>query len=193
MAFNVNDFKGAMNRGGVRQNLFEVTFDPSGNRSQGDDLVPFMCQATSIPSSDIGAIPVPYFGRTIFLAGDRTFSPWSVNIINDSNFVIRSQLEAWHNRLNEREQNTRDNSYNRASRYKINATVTQFDPQRKVLRKYKFIGAFPITIGDIALSWADNNAIETFPVTFQYDYWQIDNSDNSTIPGALGAGITVES
>lgn len=191
MAFNVNDFKGAMNRGGVRQNLFEVTFDPSGNRSQGDDLVPFMCQATSIPSSDIGAIPVPYFGRTIFLAGDRTFSPWSVNIINDSQFAIRSQLEAWHNRLNEREENIRDSSYDRASRYKINATVTQFDAQRKVLRKYKFIGAFPTTIGDIALSWADNNAIETFPVTFQYDYWEIDNSDNSTIPGAAQAGITV--
>lgn len=191
MAFNVNDFKGAMNRGGVRQNLFEVTFDPSGNRSQGDDIVPFMAQATSIPSSDIGAIPVPYFGRTIFLAGDRTFSPWSVNIINDSAFVIRSQLEAWHNRLNNRESNVRDSSYDRASRYKINATVTQFDAQRKVLRKYKFIGAFPITIGDIALSWADNNAIETFPVTFQYDYWEIDNSDNSTIPGAAQAGITV--
>ena len=111
MAFNVNDFKGAMNRGGVRQNLFEVTFDPSGNRSQGDDIVPFMAQATSIPSSDIGAIPVPYFGRTIFLAGDRTFSPWSVNIINDSAFVIRSQLEAWHNRLNNRESNVRDSSY----------------------------------------------------------------------------------
>ena len=191
MAFNVNDFKGAMNRGGVRQNLFEVKFDPSGGNNLADDIVPFMAQATSLPSSDIGSIPVPYFGRTIFLAGDRTFSPWSVNIVNDSAFSIRAQLENWHNKLNGRVSNTRSSQYALAKNYKIDATVTQFDAQRKVLRKYKFIGAFPITVGDIALSWADNNAIETFPVTFQYDYWDIDNSDNSTVPGPLQAGINI--
>jgi hypothetical protein len=193
MAFNINNFKGAMDRGGVRQNLFEVNFDPSGGSRQGDDIVPFMCQATSIPSSDIGAIPVPYFGRTIFLAGDRTFSPWSVNIINDARFAIRSQLENWHNRLNNRSQNTRATRYRSAEAYKIDATVTQFNAQRQVLKKYKFIGAFPTTIGDIQLSWADNNAIETFPVTFQYDYWEIDNNDFSTIGEAPLAGITVQS
>lgn len=191
MAFNVNDFKGAMNRGGVRQNLFEVKFDPSGGRNQGDDIVPFMAQATSLPSSDIGSIPVPYFGRTIFLAGDRTFNPWTVNIVNDPAFSIRAQLENWHNRLNDRVSNTRSAQYALAKDYKIDATVTQFDAQRRVLRKYKFVGAFPISVGDIALSWADNNAIETFPVTFQYDYWDIDNSDNSSVPPAAGAGISI--
>ena len=191
MAFNVNDFKGAMNGGGVRQNLFEVKFDPSGGNSQADDIVPFMCQSASLPSSDLGSIPVPYFGRTIFLAGDRTFNPWTVNIVNDPNFSIRNQLENWHNKLNERVLNTRSSQYALAKNYKIDATVTQLDPQRNVLKRYKFVGAFPISVGDIALSWADNNAIETFPVTFQYDYWDVDNGTYSTAGSSAALGITI--
>lgn len=174
MAFNINEVKGKMIRGGVRQNLFEVRFDPSGNRGgAGTSFVPFMCQATTLPASEIGFIPVPYFGRTINLAGDRTFAPWSVQVVNDPNFSIRSDLEGWHNALNERVLNTRSQAYAFAENYKINADVIQYDQTGNILRKYRFVGAFPIAVGDIALSWADNNTIEVFPVTFQYDYWTI--------------------
>ena len=188
MAFDIRRLKGEMNRGGVRQNLFEVRFDSSGNfGGKGRDLVPFMAQATSIPSSDIAPISVPYFGRFINLAGDRTFAPWSVQVVNDPDFAIRHDLEEWHNRLNGRSTNTRNRSYALASNYKIDATVVQYAQTGDPIRTYKFIGMFPTSIGDITLSWADNNSIEVFPVQFQYDYWEVVENNTNTSGNYTGS------
>ncbi len=191
MAFDIRRLKGEMNRGGVRQNLFEVSFDPAGNfGGNGSKIVPFMCQAASIPSSDIAPIAVPYFGRIINLAGDRTFAPWAVQIVNDPDFTIRNDLEKWHNRLNDRTLNIRSRSYTYASDYKVDANVIQYAQTGEILRTYRFIGMFPTSVGDIALSWADNNSIEVFPVQFQYDYWEVVENNTNT-SGSYTGGINV--
>lgn len=191
MAFDIRRLKGEMNGGGVRQNLFEVRLDPSGNfGGRGRSMVPFMVQATSIPSSDIAPIPVPYFGRIISLAGDRSFAPWAVQVVNDPDFTIRNDLETWHNRLNDRTLNIRSRAYALASNYKIDADVVQYAQTGEVLRTYRFIGMFPTSIGDIALSWADNNSIEVFPVTFQYDYWEVVENNTNT-SGNYTGGINI--
>ena len=82
MSFNINEIRSQLTLGGARQSLFQVTIQNPAN-SIADIKVPFMVRTAQIPSSDLGVIEVPYFGRKIRLAGDRTFGDWSVTIIND--------------------------------------------------------------------------------------------------------------
>lgn len=166
MAFSINEIKSQLTYGGARPNLFQVRIDTKN--SNADIKVPFMVQAAQIPSSNLGTIRVPYFGRQLKLAGDRTFEPWTVNVINDEDFRVRDALEAWSNRINRLQANVRT-----LNAYKSDATVTQFAKDGAVVREYRFVGLYPSIISPIELSWADIDNYESFQVQFEYDYWEV--------------------
>ena len=92
MAFNINEIKSQMLFDGARPALFQVTIQNPAN-SVADIKVPFMCEATGIPQAELGMVQIPYFGRMIKLAGDRTYADWNVTIINDEDFLIRNAME----------------------------------------------------------------------------------------------------
>lgn len=167
MAFNINDMRSHLVYGGARQNLFQVRINNPAN-STGDLNTPFMVQAAQIPESNLGVIPVFYFGRQMKLAGDRTFGDWTVTVINDEDFLIRNAMEEWSNRINRLERNVRE-----IGRYKSNATVIQYAKDGTAIREYKFNGIFPSIISPIELDWATTDQIESFQVTFSYDYWTV--------------------
>lgn len=167
MAFNINEMRSQLVYGGARQNLFQVRINNPANAS-GDLKTPFMVQAAQIPESTLGVIPVFYFGRQMKLAGDRTFGDWTVTVINDEDFLIRNAMEEWSNRINRLERNVRD-----INRYKSNATVIQYAKDGTPIREYKFNGIFPSVISPIDLDWASTDQIESFQVTFSYDYWTV--------------------
>ena len=73
MALNINEIKSQLALGGARPALFQVVFNNPVNAS-GDVKVPFMVKAAQMPASTLGTIEVPYFGRKIKIAGDRTFA-----------------------------------------------------------------------------------------------------------------------
>ena len=85
MAFNINTFTGALKLGGARGSLFSVSITNPVN-GVADIQTPFMVKAASIPSSELGVIDVPYFGRQVKVPGNRTFPEWSTTIINDEDF-----------------------------------------------------------------------------------------------------------
>lgn len=167
MSFNVQDIKSQLVGGGARPNQFMVRLTNPGNNS-ADLKSPFMMQSASLPSSNLGTIQVPYFGRFIKLAGDRTFDPWTVSVINDEDFLIKNALEEWSNRINKFQENKRE-----LVDYKADAEVVQFAKTGEEIRTYKFIGLFPSVVGSIELSWDQTDTIETFQVEFQYDYWVV--------------------
>jgi hypothetical protein len=167
MAFNINEMRSQLVYGGARQNLFQVRINNPANAS-GDLKTPFMVQAAQIPESQLGVIPVFYFGRQMKLAGDRTFGDWTVTVINDEDFLIRNAMEEWSNRINRLERNVRD-----INRYKSNATVIQYAKDGSKLREYTFNGVFPSVISPIELDWGTTDQIESFQVTFSYDYWTV--------------------
>jgi hypothetical protein len=175
MSFDVNDIRAQLAFGGARPNLFQVQFNNPGN-SAGDLKVPFMVQASEIPAASIGEVPVPYFGRIVNVAGNRTYAPWTVTVMNDEDFLVRNALEEWSNKINAFRRNVGGFGSASPSRYKAQARVTQFGKEGNALRTYLFDGIFPTDISGIGLNWADNNQIEQFQVTFVYDYWKIDDS-----------------
>lgn len=177
MAFNVNDIKSRLRFEGARPTLFQVEFTNPVN-GLSDGLVPFMAQASEIPPSIVEPIQVPYFGRTIKVAGDRTYPDWNVMIMNDEDFPIRNALEEWSNMINGFENNLRQETS-----YKTDARVTQYAKDGSIRRVYRFIGIFPISVGAIQLSWEAQNQIETFDTTFAYDYWVIDGGNTGNAGG----------
>ena len=101
---NITNFRDRLVGGGARPNLFEVNIElPDGVVGQADyrDDVRFMVKAAEIPAANIGNIPVPFRGRVLPVAGDRTFDPWTVTVINDSKFNIRDAMEQWSNKIND--------------------------------------------------------------------------------------------
>lgn len=176
MAFNINDLRANLDLGGARPTLFTVQLSmPAGvdGSAAASRKLTFSCQSTQLPPSNIGTIPVPYFGRIIKLAGDRNFEPWSVSVLNDEDFLIRNALESWHSLINTRVTNLRDTVTANPNLYKASAIVTQYGKTGNVLREYTFQGLWPAEITPIDLSWGAQDQLEQFNVTFQYDWYDI--------------------
>src|SRR3990172_11113719 len=154
MPFNINSFRASgLELGGARPSLFEVffpTYPPGllatgniGTRSQFGDKLTFLCNTASLPSSRIDAVPVFYFGRSIFLAGERSFEPWAVTILNDEDFKLRDFFEAWSNRINMMTANIQEGGSS-PQQYKVDyAKVIQWGKDGTLVREYNFFGMFP--------------------------------------------------
>lgn len=163
MAFNVNEFRGALINGGARPSLFQVQILQLGVDTR------FMIQAAQIPASVVGVVDVPYFGRKVRVAGDRTYEDWQVTVINDENFSVRTALEDWQGTINQAIGNLRISSSPES--YKKNALVTQYGQAGEEIAQYEFVGLFPTNISAIGLDWNNTDQIETFDVTLTFDYW----------------------
>jgi hypothetical protein len=165
MTFNVSSFKEALKGEGARNTLFEVMI-PSGEINIPDTR--FLCKAASLPASTIGMIEVPYFGRKIKVAGDRTFADWTTTIINLEDFEIRDALMSWMNQINRHEANIR-NSVD--LNYKKDITVTQYKKDGGDARVYTLVNCWPAEVAAIDVDWNNTDTIEDFTVTWHYDYW----------------------
>lgn len=172
MAFNINEIRSQLTLGGARNTLFQVTIQNPAN-SVADIKVPFMVQAAQIPASSLGTIEVPYFGRKIKLAGDRSFAEWTVTVINDEDFLIRNAMEQWSNTINSLQGNLRGFGAASPLLYKAQAQVVQYSKTGVPIRTYQFNGIYPAEISAIDLDWNATDQIETFQVTFQYDWWEV--------------------
>jgi hypothetical protein len=172
MAFNIQEIRSQLVLGGARASLFQVTINNPAN-SAADIKVPFMAKAASLPASTLGQIEIPYFGRKIKVAGDRTFAEWTVTIINDEDFLVRNAMEQWMNSINSHAGNIREFGSASPLLYKSDAQITQFSKTGVPVREYSFRGLFPTEVSTIEMAWETTDAIEEFTVNFQYDWWEV--------------------
>ena len=184
-SFNVQEFRSQMTGDGARPNLFNCELPFLGNLlGTASVKYNFMCRAAQLPGSTVNQVPVNYFGRELKFAGNRTFTEWTVTIINDEDFVIRNAFELWMSRLNSHVSNLRAANYVSPSQYQQDGIVTQFGKADEILKVYKFIGMFPIDISPIELDWGANDTIEEYAVTFAYQWWESDTTDSVATSGA---------
>ena len=195
----ITQFKSALQGGGARPNLFEVdiTTWPSGDRmgefnASAKEEFQFLCKAAALPSSNITAIPIPFRGRILKVAGDRTFDTWTITVINDENFRMRKKFEIWMNgisKLSDASGATNPNSYmGNAVVHQLGKGANQLKHSKtnskkgdgsagttgvKPLRTYMFHHIFPTEISEIPLSYETTDTIEEFTVTFQVQYWTV--------------------
>lgn len=173
MAFDINTFRGNLVGGGARPSQFEVILKST---IQGiPNSFTFMCKSASLPGHTIGSVAVPYFGRTINVAGDREPpAPWTVTIINDESFDVRDALIRWQSQMASHtttQQALRVGAATSNPRSYIgSATVYQYGKEGNIIKEVNLINCFPTDIGLIQLSWEAANQIEEFDCTFVADY-----------------------
>jgi len=201
----IDSFKSKLVGGGARPNLFEVmlTFPQGVNgpidQTELDLKTRFMVKAANLPASNITPIDIPFRGRNLKIAGDRTFDVWTVTVINDTDFAIRNAMERWMNGMNNLQNATGETN---PSDYQTDAYVLQlgrggkpdntgpgqlkgpnFSDDVPVLKQYKFHGIFPTNISAIELSYDQPDTIEEFTVDLQVQWWDALDPDGNSIFG----------
>jgi hypothetical protein len=207
---NISAFKTRLAGGGARPNLFEVALEdfPSEISAEWDTEAKtdfrFLCKAAALPASNVSPIDVPFRGRILKVAGDRTFDTWTVTIINDEDFKIRHAFESWMNLLSKLDNAT---GATNPTSYMRNASVFQLGRsnqkegtkvvsnistqgegfgatgggQSTVLRSYKMYDIFPTNVSQIDLSYDSSDTIEEFTVEFQVQYFEINDGPKSLL------------
>ena len=168
----ITGFKSKLAGGGTRPNLFEVEIAfPNETAIDNDtkEKTRFLIKAAALPASNITPIDVNFRGRILKIAGDRTFDTWTVTVLNDIDFSIRSAFEKWMNFINKMEDNTGEQD---PAIYQPDAYVHQLDRDGSTLRTYKFHDVFPTQVSQIDLSYETTDAIEEFTVEFQVQWWE---------------------
>ena len=105
----ITGFKSKLAGGGTRPNLFEVEIAFPEQLAIDNDVKEksrFLVKAAALPASNITPVEVNFRGRILKIAGERTFDTWTVTVINDLDFGIRSAFEKWMNLINKMEDAT---------------------------------------------------------------------------------------
>ena len=168
----ISDFKSKLTGGGARPNLFEVELAfPTAVAIENDVLQKsrFLVKAAALPASTVTPVEVPFRGRILKIAGDRTFETWTITVLNDVDFVIRSAFEKWMNIINSMEDAT---GVQNPDDYQKDAMVHQLDRDGGILRSYKFWDIFPTNISTIDLSYETTDTLEEFTVEMQVQWWE---------------------
>jgi len=165
----VDDFKAKLRGGGARSNLFKATINFPGYAAGNVELTSFMCKGAQLPQSVIEEVPISFRGRILKIAGERSFEPWSVTVLNDTDFGTRDAMERWMNGINGHTTNV---GLVNPVDYQADLIVEQLDRDGTSIKRYDFRGAFPVNVGEIDLDYDTAGQIEQFQVVFAYQYWE---------------------
>jgi hypothetical protein len=181
----ITDFKSKLSGGGTRSNLFEVELSfPAaiGVDAVTLDKTRFLVKTAALPASNVTQLEVAFRGRMLKVAGDRSFESWTITVLNDTDFSIRSASEKWSNYMNRLSDNTGTTD---PALYQADAFVYQLNRDGSILRAYHFYDTFPTAISSINLGY-DNDNIEEFTVEMQVHWWE---AIKGTSPAAGGEDI----
>ena len=190
---NVSQFLQTMGQG-VRPNMFLIDINfPQAIALQGEDqqLTNILCKSAALPGSNLGVIEIPFRGRTVKIAGDRTFDTWTTTFFNDKDFKLRSFFEQWANSINTHEGNTAPLfTPNNSDGYMADLGVKQLEKDASeegaILRQYTLKYCFPTNVSPIDLAYDSNDQIEEFSVEWQYSYF---TAEGGTRSGVSNLGV----
>ena len=168
----IDDFKANLLGGGARANQYRVTITPPTGIAIGLDVrrTSFLVTASSLPAQTLAEIPIPFRGRQLYIAGDRTFDdPWTTTFMNDTDFMIRNAMERWSNGINDLAEGT---GVIAPADYQTDLFVEHLDRDDTILKSYIFRNSWPTTIAAIDLTSDAADAIEEFEVTWRYQHFE---------------------
>ena len=168
----IDDFKANLIGGGARANQYRVTITPPTGIAIGLDVrrTSFLVTASNLPAQTLGEIAIPFRGRSIYIAGDRSFDdPWTTTFMNDTDFMIRNAMERWSNGFNDLAEGT---GVIAPADYQTDLFVDHLDRDDTILKSYIFRNAWPTTISAIELTNESADAIETFEITWRYQHFE---------------------
>lgn len=192
MVLSVDQFKDKLIGGGARANLFEVelqlpanvSFEAGGNIQTISEASKFLVKTAEIPGSTITPIIIPFRGRQVKISGDKTFDPWTVTVLNDTNFTIRSTIEKWMGYMNN---HVDGQGQSQPAFYEAQLLVHQISRESNLpTHSWLFVGAWPSDLGPISVGFDNENQIEEYQITFQYQYWKSEYTDKVENTARIG-------
>ncbi|CAF34167.1 tail tube monomer [Synechococcus phage S-PM2] len=182
---------------GVKPNMFmvDIVFPNEVPGASGDaDMINLLCKSAALPASNLGVIEVPFRGRTVKIAGDRTFDTWTATFVNDKEMKIRGYFEQWLEQINTHETNNAplftpslDSGY--ARNLKVKQLEKNGSESGEVLREYVLYYGFPTNVSQIDVAYDSNDQIEEFTVEFQYSYWKVESGTTQNGVSGVKSGI----
>ena len=176
----IDDFKASVVNDFARPNLFQVDLNFPATLGISSDLSTFgnfTVRAANLPASQIGVVEVPFRGRVLKIAGDRTFEPWTVTVLNDQEFRLRNKFEEWATKIQNLQQNLQDAK--EIGDYQSDAVVRQYSRQGDQKKAYSFQGIWPSSVSAIDLAWDTNDTPEEYTVEFQVQFWSFTDDVNA--------------
>ena len=165
----VDDFKSKLIGGGARPNLFKAIVNFPAYAAGDTELTSFMCKGAQLPASVIAQLDLPFRGRQLKIAGDRTFENWTITVINDSEMRVRNSFETWLNGINEHVNNT---GLQNPTDYQADMLIEQLGKDGSITKTYTIRGGYPINVSQVDLSYDTNDQIEEFTVEIAYHHWE---------------------
>ena len=187
----LSNFVGALRDGGARANQFEVniTGGPAAILTTNQDFK-FLCKSTSVPALTMGEIAVPYRGRNIYVAGDRTYETWAITVISDRGMFMRSAFEQWQSFLGDIGGTTNRSSIgDTPSQYYGTALIKQKDRNDETLRTYSLFDIWPTSVDAMEFAYETEGLME-FGVTFRFNHMTINGSPTGQLGSSYGGGLT---
>ncbi len=169
---NIEEFKARLGAGGARPNQFRVSLAFPSFVTGVDTSMSLLVTGAALPASNVNPAIIQYRGREVKLAGERIFDPWTITVVNDSEFSLRRPFEEWMDGLNNRNNNE---GILTPREYQADISVEHLDRNDAVLQggRYTLRNSFPIQMSEIALQYAQNDIFEEFTVTFQYTHYDV--------------------
>jgi hypothetical protein len=193
--FNIQKFKSVIEQKGLHKNNKFLVYFPvpqfmmlgSQGRSQGftdtNRTMHFWCDSATLPGVQLSLRQVIRYGYGP--VEKKPFAP----VFNDVTFTVMqdgsnknwSYLHAWMSTVvlwdarqginGSREQQIKPFEVFYKEDYKVDMTVIAFNDMGNPTTKIIFREAYPFTMGDLPLNWADNNTIMRIPVSFTFHDW----------------------
>ncbi len=162
---------------GIRPNLYTVNsdggfaFDPSGSES-------LLIKTAAMPSASLGTVTIPFKGREVKRAGDRTFGDWTISVLCDEANAIHEKFVEWGAGFLALGETTRGLNYAQwtVAPLSVSSAAGKVNPggipdNKTAGRTIKLVDCWPIEVGTIDLSYDTTDAVAEFSVTIGFDHW----------------------
>ncbi|QIG70604.1 tail tube protein [Rhizobium phage RHph_I1_18] len=174
MPFNINEFRAALGKHGImRQTQFAVNITPPASIS--DPIIadlPLLCDSAQIPGTMFNTNTYQHKGY-----GLDERRPFAINqedvtltFIGDANGKLIKFFDKWGNKIMNSHSDTGPGTERLGYPVDYYGTIEVYSYNAAAFRvsTYTYQQAWPINIGNIQMSWSQNDQYVTIPVTFTY-------------------------
>ena len=160
---------------GIRPNLYQVT-SSSGLTITGDEAL--LIKSASMPSASLGVVTIPFKGREVKRAGDRTFTDWTISVLCDQANEIHSRFITWSNGFMALGDTTRGLNYAQWTVAPLSVASAPGAQGYQPIAADTVAGktiilkqCWPSEVGSIDFSYDSTDAVAEFSVTIGFDHW----------------------
>jgi hypothetical protein len=149
-----------------------------------DTVMTTMARSTELPGYQLGEVPIAFQGVNIKIGAPPTFPDWTVTFLCDEAHEMRRIFMRWQHICYD----IGTQLLGHSNEYKSDQiSVAQLTRNGARATVYGLVGAWPKNVGNISVGHDQTGNVETFEVTFSYDYYvllnQIGDNTTDTQPG----------